>query len=145
MCQVVKREFKVIAVKHRGLYKDFAELVPKAAHQFLQRVPNLTGTEVTVYEPKASESHSEGAFYVGVLGNDALDTLPEGAEFLDIQHSYGIIRGKGTEMGSLYSSLDQWIDEQGYTRDTFKDFIIETYHPVENGAEEVEIYIPIRV
>lgn len=144
MCQVVTREFKVIAEKHTGLYKDYPELVPKAAHQFLQRASNLTGTEVTVYEPKASESHTEGTFYVGVLVNDELDTLPEGAEFLKIKHTYGMIRGNGTEMGNLNSTLDQWIDEQDYTRDTFKDFILETYHPVENGVEEVEIYIPIK-
>lgn len=145
MCQVVKREFKVVAVKHRGLYKDFAELIPKAAHQFLQRVPNLAGTEVTVYEPKGSESHPEGTFYVGLLVNDEFDNLPEGAEFLDIQHTYAMIRGKGTEMGSLYSTLDQWVDEQGYARDTLENYILETYHPVENDVEEVEIYIPIKV
>jgi len=144
MCQVVKKEFKVIADKHTGLYKDFAELVPKAAHQFLQRASNLAGTEVTVYEPKASESHTEGAFYVGVLVSET-DTLPEGAELLEIQHTYGMIRGKGTEMGSLYSTLDQWIDEQGYARDTLENFILETYHPVENDGEEAEIYIPIKV
>ncbi|MBT2636882.1 MULTISPECIES: GyrI-like domain-containing protein [unclassified Bacillus (in: firmicutes)] len=143
MCQVVKKEFKIIAEKHTGLYKDYAELIPKAAHQFLQRASNLAGTEVAVYEPKASESHTEGTFYVGVLASEA-DTLPEGAEFLDIQHTYGMIRGKGTEMGSLYSTLDQWIDEQGYSRDTLENFILETYHPAENDVEEVEIYIPIK-
>ncbi|UYZ23820.1 GyrI-like domain-containing protein [Mesobacillus jeotgali] len=144
MCQVVKKEFKVIGEKHTGLYKDFAELVPKAANQFLERASNLAGTEVTVYEPKVSESHNEGTFYVGVLVNAEFDTLPEGAEILDIQHSYGMIRGKGTEMGSLYSTLDQWIDEQGYARDTLENFILETYHPVENDVEKVEIYIPIK-
>jgi predicted transcriptional regulator YdeE len=144
MCQVVKKEFKVIAEKHTGLYKDYAELVPKAAHQFFQRESNLAGTEVTVYEPKASESHTEGAFYVGVLVSET-DTLPEGAELLEMQHTYGMIRGKGTEMGSLYSTLDQWIDEQGYARDTLENFILETYHSVENDVEEVEIYIPIKI
>ncbi|WNF24691.1 GyrI-like domain-containing protein [Mesobacillus jeotgali] len=145
MCQVVKKDFKIIAKKHTGLYKDYAELVPKAAQQFLRSAPNLAGTEVTVYEPKASESHIEGTFFVGVLVNDEVDTLPEGAEFLDIQHSYGMIRGKESEMGSLYSLLDQWIDEEGYERDTFKEFIIETYHPMENDVEEVEIYIPVKI
>jgi predicted transcriptional regulator YdeE len=144
MCKVVTREFKVIAVKHRGLFKDYAELVPQAAQQFSQSAPDLSGTEITVYEPKVSESHAEGTFYVGLLVNDELAPLPEGAELLDIQHSYGMIRGKGSEMGSLYSSLDQWIDEQGYTRDTLDNFILETYHPVENEGEEVEIYIPIK-
>ncbi|MBT2642484.1 GyrI-like domain-containing protein [Bacillus sp. ISL-41] len=145
MCQVVNKEFKAIAEKHTGLYKEFAELVPKAAQHFLQRASNLAGTEVTVYEPKASESHTEGAFYVGVLVNDESETLPDGAEFLDIQHTYGMIKGKGTEMGSLYSTLDQWLDEQGYARDTLENFIIETYHSVENDVEEVEIYIPIKI
>ena len=144
MCQVVNKEFKIIAEKHTGLFKDYAELVPKAAQQFIQKASNLAGTEVTVYELKASESHTEGTFYVGLMVNDELDTLPEGAEFLEIQHTYGMIRGNGTEMGSLYSTLDQWIDEQGYARDTLKNFILETYHPEANGVEEVEIYIPIK-
>lgn len=145
MCQVVTKEFKVIAVKHRGLFKDYAELVPKAAQQFLQSASNLAGTEITLYEPKASESHTEGTFYVGILVNEELEPLPAGAEFLDIKHTYGMIRGKGTEMGSLYSSLDQWIDELGFARNTFVELIIETYHPVENDVEEVEIYIPIKI
>ena len=145
MCRVVTREFKVVGVKHRGLYKDFTELVPKAAHQFLQSASNLEGTEIAVYESKASENHTEGTFYVGLLVNGEFDNLPEGAEFLDIQHTYAMIRGKGTEMGSLYSSLDQWVDEQGYARDTLENYILETYHPVENDVEEVEIYIPIKV
>jgi predicted transcriptional regulator YdeE len=144
MCQVVTREFKVIAVKHRGLFKDYAKLVPQAAQQFSQSASNLSGTEITVYEPKVNESHAEGTFYVGLLVNDELAALPEGAELLEIQHSYGMIRGKGSEMSSLYSLLDQWIDEQGYTRDTLENFILETYHPVENEGEEVEIYIPIK-
>ena len=144
MCQVVKKEFKIIAKKHTGLYKDYAELVPKAAQQFLQRASNLAGTEVSVYEPKANESHTEGTFYVGILVDDKIDTLPEGAEFLNIEQSYGMIRGKGTEMSSLYSSLGQWIDVQGYERDTLENLILETYHPVENDVEEVEIYIPVK-
>ncbi|ESU33240.1 hypothetical protein G3A_07265 [Bacillus sp. 17376] len=49
-----------------------------------------------------------------------------------IQHTYAMIRGKGTEMASLYLSSEQWIDEQGYARDTFEDFIIETCHPMDN-------------
>ncbi len=45
-------------------------------------ISNLEGTEITVYEPKASESHTEGTFYVGLLVNGEFDSLPEGAEFL---------------------------------------------------------------
>ena len=145
MCKVVSRDFKVIAMKHQGRFEDYAELVPQAAQQFLKRMPDFSGTEVTVYEPKSSKSHTEGTFYVGILVDEKPVSMPEEMEFLEIRHSYGMIRGDGKEMGSLYSSLDQWIEKKGYIRDTLKNFIIETYHPLENGAEEVEIYIPIKV
>lgn len=145
MSLVVSRDFKVIAMKHKGRFEDFAELVPQAAQQFLKEMPDFSGTEVTVYEPKSSKSHTEGTFYVGILVDEEPDSLPEEMEFLEVRRSYGMIRGGGTEIKSLYSSLDQWIDEQGYERHTLKDFIIETYHPVGNGGEEVEIYIPIKV
>ncbi|WP_079508645.1 GyrI-like domain-containing protein [Mesobacillus jeotgali] len=140
MCEVVSREFKVIVMKHKGRFEDYPQLVPQRAQQFAKRMPDFSGTEVTVYEPKENMSHTEGTFYVGILVKDNPESLPEEMEFLDIQHSYGVIRGKVHEMGALYSKLDKWIDEKGYSRE---NYIIETYHPVENDIEEVEIYIPI--
>ncbi|WHX42477.1 GyrI-like domain-containing protein [Mesobacillus sp. AQ2] len=143
MCQVVNREFKVIGSKHSGPFENYAQLVPQAAQQFLQRMPNNEGTEVTVYEPKASNSHVEGIFYVGILVEEKPVSLPEEIEFLEIQHSYGMISGKGNEIGKLYSTLDEWIDGQGYQKELDGSYIIETYHPVENDIEMIEIYIPI--
>lgn len=143
MCQVVNREFKVIGTKHSGPFESYAEPVPQAAQQFLQRMPKYEGTEVTVYEPKASNSHVEGIFYVGILVEEKPTSLPEEIEFLEIQHSYGMISGKGNEIGKLYSTLDVWIDGQGYQKELDGNYIIETYHPVENDIEMIEIYIPI--
>jgi hypothetical protein len=87
MFQVVNREFKVIGMKHSGPFESYAQLVPQAAQQFLQRMPNYEGTEVTVYEPKASNSHVEGIFYVGILVEEKPASLSEEIEFLEIQHS----------------------------------------------------------
>lgn len=143
MCQVVNREFKVIGTKHSGPFESFAQLVPQAAQRFLQRMPNYEGTEVTIYEPKASNSHVEGIFYVGILVDEIPVSLSEEIEFLEIQHSYGMISGKGNEIGKLYSTLDEWIDGQGYQKELDGNYIIETYHPVENDIEMIEIYIPI--
>jgi hypothetical protein len=36
-----------------------------------------------------------------------------------------------------------WAEEQGYQRD-LDSYIIETYHPMEEGGEEVQIYLPIQ-
>lgn len=146
MCQIVTKEFKVVGMRNKGLFDDYADLVPRAAHQFLQnahRIQHNTGIEVTVYEPKAHESHAEGTFYVGLLVNEQMDTLPEGMEYLHLQHSYAVIKGKGNQISSLYSTLDRWIEDEGYERDTAEHNIVEVYHPVENDVEEVEIHIPL--
>ena len=143
MCQVVSRDFKVVAMKHQGRFEDYAVLVPQAAQQFLKRMPDFSGTEVTVYEPKLGETHIEGIFYVGILVEEKPESLPEEMEFLEIQQSYGMITGKGNEIGRLYSTIDEWIDKQGHKRELAGSYIIETYHPVENDVEMVEIFIPI--
>ncbi|CAM3722286.1 GyrI-like domain-containing protein [Mesobacillus thioparans] len=143
MCQVVNKEFKVIGMKHSGPFESYAQLVPQAARQSLQRMPNYKGTEVTVYEPKENNNHVEGTFYVGICVEDKPVSLPEEMEFLEIQHTYGMISGHGNEMGKLYSTLDEWIDGQGYQKELDGNYIIETYHPIENDIEMVEIYIPI--
>jgi predicted transcriptional regulator YdeE len=147
MCEIVTKEFKIVGVRNKGLFEDYAELVPRAAHQFLQnasRIQHNTGIEVTVYEPKADENHAEGTFFVGLLVNEQMDTLPEGLEYLNIQHSYAMIKGKDSGMEKLYSSLDYWIECQSYQKDTAEHFIIEVYYPTQTGGEEVEIYIPVK-
>ncbi len=143
MSKLVTKNFKIVGMKHRGAFADYAKLVPQAAQRFLQRAANLSGTEVTVYEPKLDENHFEGTFYVGLLVDDEIN-IPEGMEQLQFEHSYAMIRGKDAEIGNLYSTLDRWIAEQGCQRDTQENYIVETYHPWENGAEEVEIHIPIK-
>ncbi|RSD28775.1 GyrI-like domain-containing protein [Mesobacillus subterraneus] len=140
MCQVLTKEFKIVGAKKYGAFVEYAQLVPEAARQFLQRadeIENSTGIEVTVYEPKRDETHKEGTFYVGILVNERVASPPEGMEFLEFQYSYATIKGKESDMGKLYSQLDGWIEAQKYTRNN--NFIIEVYHP----EELVEIYIPI--
>ncbi|MEH7884272.1 GyrI-like domain-containing protein [Bacillus sp. JJ1609] len=147
MCKVVLKEFKVVGMKHKGFFKDYGDIVPKAAQRFLEHamvISNSTGLEVTVYEPPKEQSQLEGTFYVGVLVNDQTDSVPEGTDYLHIQHSYGVIKGKVTEMGNLYSELDKWILEQSYDRATPEQYIIEVYYPVKDDVEDVEVYIPIK-
>ena len=147
MSKIVTKEFKVFGKRNKGLFEDFGELVPRAAHQFLQnanRIQHNTGIEVTVYEPKADESHAEGTFYVGLLVNEQMDTLPEGMVYLHLQHSYAVIKGKGNQISSLYSTLDRWIADEGYERDTPKHYIVEVYHPLGNDVEDIEIHIPVK-
>lgn len=146
MCKVVSKEFNVIGVKHYGIFTEYADIVPKAAQQFLKHakdIPNSTGLEVSVYEPPKEPTQLEGTFFVGILVNGHTDFVPEGMEYMVIQHSYAVSKGKGTEMGSLYSQLDEWILEQSYDRATPEEYIIEVYYPVQDDVEDVEVYIPI--
>lgn len=143
MSTVVTKEFKLAGQKNKGLFKDYAALVPQAAHRFLNTAAGIpkAGNEVTIYEPRR-ENHEEGLFYVGLLVEQQPDSLPEGVEYLEVQHTYAMTRGNGSEIGSLYSGLDRWIAEQSLTRAAHDHFIVEVYYPV-SGGEEVEIYIPI--
>ena len=55
----------------------------------------------------------------------------------------------GTEIALFEPKRDanhllKWADDQGYKRD-LESHIVETYHPMENGEEEVEIYLPIHI
>lgn len=146
-CQTVSKDFNVVGIKNKGLFKDYAELVPKAAQQLLARannIPNSTGIEISIYEPPKQQNQLEGTFYVGLLVKDAIESIPEGMEYIHIQQCYATIKGKVTEMGNLYSKLDKWIVEQGYEHETPEHYIIEVYYPVENDIEDVEVHIPIK-
>lgn len=147
MCKVVSKEFKAVGMRNRGLFRDYATLVPKAAQYFLKRahdIPNSTGVEVSIYEPKRDQTHREGTFFVGCLVNGDAESLPEGMEYIRAENSYATIRGKVTEMGQLYSELDKWIGEQGYQYRSPEHYILEVYCPVENDTEDVEVYVPIK-
>ncbi|MFD1738875.1 GyrI-like domain-containing protein [Bacillus salitolerans] len=146
-CQVVSKEFKVIGMKNKGLYKDFGELVPKAAQIFLSmatNLPNHSGVEVSIYEPPKEKGQADGIFYVGLLVNEEADSVPEGMEYLCIRHEFAMIRGQVSEMGKLYTDLDNWIANQGYQHESPDHYMVEVYFPVENGTEEVEVHIPIK-
>lgn len=147
MCKVVLKEFKAVVMKNKGMYSDFAELVPQAAQRFLEQAKNIqdcTGTEVSFYESPKNQTQLEGAFYVGLLVSDQSGPLPEGMEYIGIQHTFAVIKGKETEMGNLYSKLDNWIVEQCYKHDTADHLIVEVYNPVENDIEDVEVFIPVK-
>lgn len=147
MCKVVSQEFKAVVIKNKGLFKDYAGLVPEAAQSFLKHghlVQHSSGLEVTIYEPKRGEDHLEGIFFVGYLVHEKPDTLPDGMEYIEVQHTYASIRGKGADMGGLYARLNNWIKEQGHTQDSADHYILEVYYPVENEDEDVEVYIPVK-
>ncbi|MDF2036087.1 GyrI-like domain-containing protein [Cytobacillus oceanisediminis] len=147
MCKVVSQEFKAAVIRNKGLFKEYAHLVPEAAQSFLKQshlVQHSSGIEVSIYEPKRGEAHLEGIFFVGYLVHDKADTLPDGMEYLEVQHKYASIRGKAAEMGDLYARLNNWINEQGHQRESFDHYILEVYYPIENEDEDVEVYIPIK-
>jgi len=146
ICNIVTKEFKIVGQKNKGLFVDYGKLVPQAAQRFLQQANNIsnsTGYEVTVYEPRKDDTHLEGIFYVGIIVEEQPDSLLDGLEFLEIQHTYAVIKGKVTEIASLYSRIDRWITDQSFRRETPEQYILEIYYAVLNGVEEVEIYIPV--
>lgn len=141
----VKVEFKVVGIKGRGAFENLSIEVPKLAKQLISRsdeIQNHLGIEIALFEPKKGSDHHEGEYYVGLKVKDSLIEVPYGMDFIEIAHDYVSTRGKISNIGNLHSQLLRWTEEQGHTRN-FESYIVETYHPVEEGEEEVQIYLPI--
>ncbi|WP_201712828.1 AraC family transcriptional regulator [Rossellomorea arthrocnemi] len=140
----VKKTFKVIGMKGEGAFTDFMTEVPKLAKLFLERlheVEIIPGTEIALYEPKKDTDHLEGTFFVGTIVGESLSHIPDGVEFIEVEEEY--VTAKGQHIGELHKNLLIWMDEQGYKR-KLEAYIVETYHPQENGEEEVMVHLPIQ-
>ncbi|MEK3853779.1 GyrI-like domain-containing protein [Cytobacillus sp. FSL H8-0458] len=146
MCKVALKEFKAAVIRNKGLFKDYARLVPETAQAFLKQshlVQNSSGLEVAFFEPKRGEDHLEGTFFTGFLVHEKAETLPYGMEYIEAEHTYASIRGKTAEMGDLHSRLNSWLSENN-RQQSIDDYIIEVYYPAANEEEEVEVFIPIK-
>ncbi|MCG3418131.1 GyrI-like domain-containing protein [Oceanobacillus jordanicus] len=146
-CYKVNTIFRVVCLKGVGAYADFGTDVPKLAQQFLTRVDeieNHSGTEIALFEPKRDTNHLEGHYYVGLIVNETSINVPVGMEFIETAQVYVTTRGNILHIENLHKDLLKWSDDQGYKRD-LESHIVETYHPLENGEEEVEIYLPIHI
>ncbi|OCA90430.1 hypothetical protein A8F94_00625 [Bacillus sp. FJAT-27225] len=144
--KIVKKQFKLVGLKGNGEYGNFGKEVPFLAKQFLNRaneVPNSTGTEIALFEPKKDEQHRIGQYFVGFIVNDEVNEVPAGMDYIETNKNYITTRGNISNVGSLHSNLLIWAEEQGYQRD-LDAYIVETYHPIGEGGEEVEIYLPIK-
>ncbi|WP_249596599.1 GyrI-like domain-containing protein [Peribacillus frigoritolerans] len=143
---MVKKEFKVVGLKGSGEFVNFGNLVPLLAKQLLSRlneILNLTENEIALFEPKKDEEHRIGHYYVGLIVSEKLNEVPTGMDYIEINKSYITTRGNISNLGKLHLNLLNWAEEQGYQRD-LDSYIIETYHPMGEGDEEVQIYLPIQ-
>ncbi|WP_225989742.1 GyrI-like domain-containing protein [Bacillus cereus] len=146
-CRKVKKIFRVVGIKGSGVYADFGTEVPKLAQQFLTRsdeVENHSGTEIALFESKRDANHLEGHYYVGLIVNEVPKEVPVGMDYIETAQAYVTTRGKIINIDNLHNYLLKWADDHGYKRD-LESHIVETYHPMENGEEEVEIYLPIHI
>ncbi|WP_175987458.1 GyrI-like domain-containing protein [Bacillus sp. Marseille-Q1617] len=144
-CKKVNKHIRLVGMKGKGTFDSFGTEVPKAAQQFLARADEIkhrSGTEVAIFEPKKDENHLEGSYYVGMIVDQPLTDVPSGMEFIELSGEYVMTRGNMDQIGSLHHNLVKWADENGYTHE-LDSYIVETYHPLENGGEEVEIYLPV--
>jgi predicted transcriptional regulator YdeE len=143
---MVKKEFKLVGLKGSGEFVNFGHEVPLLAKQLLSRsneILNPTETEIVLFEPKKDEKHRIGHYYVGLIVNEKLNEVPTGMDYIEINASYITTRGNISNIGDLHLNLLNWGKQQGYQRD-FDSYIIETYHPLGDGEEEVEIFLPIQ-
>lgn len=144
-CQLVTKTFKVVEIKGEGAFSNFGAEVPELAQQFLQRIKEVgtdVSMEIALYEPKRKENQQKGHYFVGVIVNEAVKSIPKGMRYIQIDKQYVMARGNLNEIGSIHEHLLKWAEQQGYTRD-LSQYIVETYHPMENSEEEVSIYLPI--
>ena len=84
-----------------------------------------------------------GHYYVGLIVSEKLDEVPSGMDYMETNKSYITTRGNISKLEELHLSLLNWAVEQGYQRD-LDSYIVETYHPIGEGEEEVQIYLPIQ-
>jgi predicted transcriptional regulator YdeE len=144
---MVNKEFKFVGLKGTGEFVNFGKDVPLLAKQLLSRsneIPNSTETEIALFEPKKDEKHTVGQYYVGLVVTEKLNEVPTGMDYIEINQSYITVRGNISNLGGLHLDLLNWAEEQAYQRD-LDSYIIETYHPLGDGEEEVQIYLPIQV
>ncbi|MEO2076559.1 MAG: GyrI-like domain-containing protein [Bacillus sp. (in: firmicutes)] len=142
----VKKEFKLVGLRGSGEFVNFGTEVPLLAKQFLSRSNEIsipTETEIAVFEPKKDDDHRIGHYYVGFTVSEKLKEVPSGMDFFETNNSYASTRGNISNLGELHVNLLKWAEQQGYERD-LDAYIIETYHPMEEGEEEVQIYLPIQ-
>lgn len=145
-CMMVKKEFKLVGLKGSGEFANFGNEVPLLAKKLLSRskeIQNLTETEIALFEPKKDEDHRIGHYYVGLIVSKESNDVPTGMEYIETTNRYITTRGNISKLGELHLNLLNWAAEQGYQRDLIS-YIIETYHPMGEGVEEVQIYLPIR-
>lgn len=143
---MVKKEFKLVGLKGSGEFVNFGHEVPLRAKQLLSRsneILNPTENEIALFEPKKDEEHRIGHYYVGLIVSEKLHELPTGMDYIEINKSFITTRGNISNLGELHLNLLNWSEEQGYQRD-LDSYIIETYHLMGEGNEEVQIYLPIQ-
>ncbi|WP_394218904.1 GyrI-like domain-containing protein [Halobacillus trueperi] len=142
--QTINRTFQIVGIKGHGAFKNFATEVPEFARQLLHRTREIehhTNIEIALFEPKWGDDHLEGHYYVGILVKDKPSHVPKGMEYLEVPGTYVWVKGPVEHVDKLYDEVGQWVSEQKLTRD-WLSYIVETYHPTENG-EDVEVYLPI--
>ncbi|MBN9654229.1 GyrI-like domain-containing protein [Halobacillus sp. GSS1] len=142
--QTITHTFRIVGIKGHGAFENFATEVPEFARQLLHRTREIekqTNIEIALFEPKMGEDHLEGHYYVGVLVKDKPSHVPKGMEYLEVSGTYVSTRGTIDRVDLLYEEAGQWIVEQQLTRD-WLSYIVETYHPTENG-KDVELFLPM--
>ncbi|RFB11404.1 AraC family transcriptional regulator [Bacillus sp. HNG] len=143
---MVEKEFKLVGLKGSGEFVNYGDEVPLLAKQLLSRsreIQNSTETEIALFEPKKDEEHRIGDYYVGLIVSEKLNEVPTGMVYIEINKRYITTRGNILNLGELHLNLLNWAEEQGYQRN-LDSYIIETYHPMGEGFEEVKVYLPIQ-
>lgn len=144
-CMMVQKEFKLVGLKGSGEFVNFGNEVPLLAKKLLSRsneIQNLTETEIALFEPKKDEDQRIGDYYVGLIVSEKSNDVPTGMDYIETTNRYITTRGNISKLGELHLNLLDWAAEQGYQRD-LNSYIIETYHPMGEGEEEVQIYLPV--
>jgi predicted transcriptional regulator YdeE len=144
-CLKLERVFRVAGIYGSGAFVEYGIEVPKLAQKVIARkdeIKNHSEVEIALFEPKRDIDHLEGHFYAGVIVDDKLTEIPSGMEYIEVSQEYASTRGRIDDLTNLHQHLLKWVDEQGYKRN-LESYIIETYHPMLTGEEEVEIFLPI--
>ncbi|MGM0885279.1 MAG: LamG-like jellyroll fold domain-containing protein [Bacillota bacterium] len=138
--KVCFREYKIVGMKHSGLFSEYGKIIPQAVQSLQSRVteiPDQTDTVVILYEPKRGDDHVEGNFFTGYLVKQSVTDIPKGMEYFHLSGQYASVSGHESRMGELYGFLDGWIRKNQYQKDWPNALIIEVYDDVNPSNVEI--------
>lgn len=145
-CKVLEKNLQFIGMRHVGMTAKLDQEIIAAKKQFAPLVDSITTRTINIdanlIKPRSKPDQLETIFYVTMHTYTKMRKLPHGMVHLHEKGTYAVINGKPSQRREMYEILNQWIDDQGLTRNLEAN-ILEVYLPDPLYGRILELHIPI--